>query len=46
MVGLELFDHIEDDTDLEILEKIRLGLKQARSIAEAEAVIHAQAMMK
>jgi hypothetical protein len=43
MVGLELFDHIEDDTDLEILEKIRLGLKQARSIAEAEALIRAHA---
>jgi len=42
VVGLELFDQVEQVTDIETLQKIRAGLKQARSIAEAEALIHAQ----
>ena len=43
VVGLELFDQVEQVTDIETLQKIRAGLKQARSIAEAEALIHAHA---
>jgi len=43
VVGLELFDHVEQVTDLEVLEKIRAGLKQAQSVAEAEALIRAHA---
>jgi len=43
MVGLELFDHVEEDADLEILEKIRLGLKRAQSIAEAKALFRTYA---
>jgi hypothetical protein len=43
VVGLELFDHVEQIADIEVLEKIRTGLKQAQSVAEAEALIRAQA---
>ncbi len=43
VVGLELFDQVEPIIDIEILRKIRAGLKRAQSIAEAEAVIHAPA---
>jgi len=43
VVGLELFDQVEPVTDIETLQKIRTELKQARSVAEAEALIHAHA---
>jgi hypothetical protein len=43
VVGLELFDQVEPIADIEILRKIRAGLKQARSIADAEALIRAHA---
>jgi hypothetical protein len=43
VVGLELFDQVEQVTGLEVLEEIRIGLKRAQSFAEAEALIHAQA---
>lgn len=43
VVELELFDHVEQIADIEILEKIRAGLKQAQSVAEAEAVIRIHA---
>jgi flagellar biosynthesis/type III secretory pathway protein FliH len=43
VVGLELFDHVEQIADIEVLEKIRTGLKQAQSVAEAEALIRAHA---
>ena len=46
VVGLELFDHVEQVTDIETLQKIRAGLKQAQSIAEAEALIHAYAIAR
>jgi len=39
MAGLELFKPVEQITDLEVLQKIRTGLKQARSLEEAEALI-------
>jgi len=41
VAGLSLIDYLEQITDLEALRKIRAGLKQARSVAEAEALIHA-----
>jgi hypothetical protein len=44
VVGLELLEQVELITDIDVLEKIRGGLKQARSIAEAEAVIRARVM--
>jgi hypothetical protein len=37
--GLGLFGHVKQITDLEVLRKIRAGLKQAQSVAEAEALI-------
>ncbi|MGH7596937.1 MAG: hypothetical protein ACREOI_11335 [bacterium] len=43
MVGRELLDHIEQVTDIETLQKIRAGLKQAKSVAEAEMLIRAHA---
>jgi len=43
VVGLELFDHVEQITSIEALQKIRAGLKRAQSVAEAEALIHAYA---
>ena len=43
MTGLALFNRVEQVTDLESLQKIRTGLKQAKSVAEAEALIHAYA---
>jgi len=39
MSGLKLFDPVEQITDTEILRKIRAGLKQAQSVAEAELFI-------
>jgi hypothetical protein len=39
--GLSLFRHIKPITDLDALQAIRMGLKQARSLREAEAVIEA-----
>jgi len=41
VVGLELFDQVEQVTDIETLQNIRAELKRAQSIAEAEAAIHA-----
>jgi hypothetical protein len=43
VAGLELFDHVKQITDLEALRKIRLGLKRAQSVAEAEALIRTYA---
>jgi len=43
VAGLELFDSVAHIADLEALRKIRLGLKRAQSVAEAEALIHAPA---
>lgn len=43
VAGLGLFGHVKQITDLEALRKIRLGLKQAQSVAEAEALIRAHA---
>jgi len=43
VVGLELSDHIKQIIDIETLQKIRAGLKQAQSMAEAEALIRAHA---
>ncbi len=43
MAGLKLFDHVKQITDLEVLRKIRVGLKQAQSVAEAEALIRVHA---
>ncbi|MGH7453318.1 MAG: hypothetical protein ACRENG_18355 [bacterium] len=43
VAGLALFDHVEQITDIEVLDKIRVGLKQAQSVAEAEALIRAHA---
>jgi hypothetical protein len=43
VVGLELFDAVKQVTDLDALRKIRVGLKQAQSVAEAEALIRAHA---
>jgi len=43
VVGLELFEQVEQVADIETLQKIRAELKRAQSIAEAEAVIHAHA---
>ncbi len=43
VVGLELLDHVEQITDIETLQKIRAGLKQTQSLAEAEALIRAHA---
>jgi hypothetical protein len=43
VVGRELLDHIEQVTNIETLQKIRVGLKQAKSVAEAEALIRAHA---
>ncbi|MCI0696642.1 hypothetical protein L0337_32150 [candidate division KSB1 bacterium] len=43
VVGRELLDHIEQVADIETLQKIRAGLKQAKSVAEAKALIHAHA---
>jgi predicted transposase YdaD len=39
MAGLKLFYSIEQITDIEALRKIRTGLKQAQSVAEAEVLI-------
>ena len=41
VVGLELFDRVEQVASIETLQKIRAGLKRAQSLAEAEALIHA-----
>ena len=41
MAGLELFDPVEQIANLETLRKIRTGLKQAQTVVEAEALIHA-----
>jgi hypothetical protein len=41
VAGLALFDHVEQVTAIETLQKIRAGLKQAQSVAEAEALIRA-----
>jgi hypothetical protein len=43
VAGLGLFDAVEQITGLEALRKIRIGLKQAQSVAEAEALIRAHA---
>ena len=43
VVGLELFEPVEQVTDIADLQKIRAGLKQARSVAEAEALIRTYA---
>lgn len=43
VVGRELVDHLEQITDIETLQKLRAGLKQAQSVAEAEALIRAHA---
>jgi len=43
VAGLELFDSVAHIADLEALRMIRLGLKRAQSVAEAEALIHAHA---
>lgn len=43
VAGLALFNPVEQITALEVLEKIRAGLKQAQSVAEAEALIRAHA---
>jgi len=41
VVGLELFDRVEQVASIETLQKIRAGLKRAQSLAEAEALIPA-----
>jgi hypothetical protein len=41
VVGLELFDPVEQVPDIETLQKIRAELKRVQSIAEAEALIRA-----
>jgi hypothetical protein len=43
VAGLELLDAVKQITDLDALRAIRLGLKQAQSVAEAEALIRAHA---
>ncbi len=43
IAGLELFDPIKLITGIETLQKIRTGLKQTQSVAEAEALIHKHA---
>jgi hypothetical protein len=43
VAGLELFDAVKQVTDLDALREIRLGLKQAQSVAEAETLIRAHA---
>ena len=39
---LKLFNSVKQITDLEALRKIRAGLKQAQTVAEAQTLIHAQ----
>jgi hypothetical protein len=41
--GLELFDPVEQITNIKTLQKIRAGLKRAQSVAKAKALIHAHA---
>ena len=41
VAGLALFGQVEQITGLEALRKFRAGLKQTRSVAEAEALIQA-----
>jgi len=43
VAGLRLIDHVEQIAGLEALREIRLGLKRAQSVAEAETLIHAHA---
>jgi len=43
VIGLELFDQVEQVTDIETLQKIRAGLKRAQTVAEAEALIRTHA---
>jgi hypothetical protein len=43
VAGLGLFGPVKQITDIEILRNIRAGLKQAQSLAEAEALIRAHA---
>ena len=40
VAGLRLFEHVEPIAGLEALRKIRIGLKQAQSVEQAEALIH------
>jgi hypothetical protein len=43
VAGLGLFGPVEQITDIEALRKIRVGLKQVQSVAEAETLIRAHA---